>query len=748
VGLGIGASFQVSAQTSGQTGAGVLPVAANDSLAEVVVTARKQTESIVDVPTSITAIGPEAIKEFDIQSFADYGTKIPNLNFTYGQGGLTVTNSMTIAIRGISGVNTTGFYIDDTPVPDTINPRVIDIERIESLKGPQGTLYGAASMGGNVRLITKKPDVDSSDGDFTIQGGGTSGAGSPDYGGSAIGNFVAIPGTLGIRVMGFYQHDGGFLTNTFPSPSGSGTDSSGDQGAIRTYGGSVSARWKISDNFDATLRFLDQESNYFGLREAFAPLPEFLPVYNLPRTVDYPEGATNKFSLASLDLEYRADAFTLTSATSFFYNASNETENGTEGTVETIDRFYGVELSLDTPLPYSATGYTNQFTEEARISGKFTDWLSGIAGLYYNQQWGSNGIPTVIVPGLAANALYPTDLLYDGVTWAKQRQEAAFGELYYKFLRGFTLTLGGRLYYLKESFVNQANGFFNGGLTNSGEQDSSQTGFSPKVALSYATSEHSNLYASYSSGFRPGGPQIPPPPFCAAGGIPLGNLSSYQSDKVDTSEVGFKSDLFQQRAFFSIAVFQTSWKNMQQAVILPCGYGITENTGESRIRGGELEFNGEVVRDLQVRAGLGLLNAVITEKGAGSLQDGERIFQVPKVNGTLGLVYSFPRAWNGRPFVSADYSYIGNRISANNTGPMPLQEPGYALVNMNLGIDFGKSEVSLYAKNLINAKPNAGDIQQIAFPQSLPGPNGTSVPYLEVAVLPPFSFGLQYKYHF
>lgn len=740
------------AGTAQEAGAQTAPASAttestSDTLQQVVVTAQLVSQSIVNVPMSVTALTPTDLKNFDIQSFYDYATKVPNMNFAFGQGGLTVTQSMTIAIRGISGVNTSGFYIDDTPVPDTINPRVIDVERIEVLKGPQGTLYGAASMGGNVRLITVKPDVDGSYGSYTLQGGGMSGAGSPDYGGSGVANLVAVPGKVAVLVEGYYQHDPGFLTNTFPSPSGTGEESSGNQGGVDTYGGSVSTRWKISDSFDATLRWLGQASLYRGLQEAYAPLPEFLPVYILPRTVDSPESAYNKFSLTSLDLKYHWDSVSLTSSTSYFYNGADEFENGTEGTVETIQEFYGVTLNDRLPMPYNSPYHLNQFVEEDRVAATLGSAWSLVGGLYYMRQWGSQGIHQVYVPGLEASGLYSSDLLYNGNTWQRQNQAAAFGQVYYQFLKRFKLTLGGRLYRLQQSFEEVANGFFNGGPSDSGELSSSQSGFSPKVALSFDTSRSSNVYASYSTGFRPGGAQVPPPPFCASGEPPGVNFSQYQSDKVDTSEVGFK-DGVPGRGYLSFALFQTIWNNMQQTVVLPCSYPYTANTGQARIRGGELEFNGRPVDHLQVRAGIGLLNAVITERGDGSLTVGERIFQVPKVNGTLGLVYSFPNIGRGSPYLSVDYSYVGNRISQNNTGPVPLQEPGYGILNSELGVDIGSWEVNLYMKNITNAKPNLGDIEQIDFPQSLPGPNGTRVPYLEVAVMPPFQMGIQLTHNF
>src|SRR5258708_2152418 len=128
-----------------------------DQLAEIVVTAQKRAESLQTVPVSITTFGTQELKDRAVESFMDYATSVPNLGF--GASGDGAANSRTISIRGVSGDNTTGFYLDETPLPDSLDPRIVDINHIEVLRGPQGTLYGARSMGGTVRLLTNQPDT-------------------------------------------------------------------------------------------------------------------------------------------------------------------------------------------------------------------------------------------------------------------------------------------------------------------------------------------------------------------------------------------------------------------------------------------------------------------------------------------------------------------------------------------------------------------------------------------------------------
>src|ERR1700733_7761936 len=186
-------------------------------LETVVVSARKREESLAEVPTSITAFTAETLKDYNIQSFTDYATKTPNMSFSYGGGPTGFADARTVAIRGITGQNlfgtagATGFYIDDTPVPGSIDPRVVDLDNIEVLKGPQGPLFGESSLGGNVRLITRQPNLTESGLGYMAQAGATSGGGSVDGGANAIANIVIVPSSVALRVVLFGNHDAGYL---------------------------------------------------------------------------------------------------------------------------------------------------------------------------------------------------------------------------------------------------------------------------------------------------------------------------------------------------------------------------------------------------------------------------------------------------------------------------------------------------------------------------------------------------------
>src|ERR1700691_4054199 len=320
-----------------------------------IVSARKRDESIAEVPTSITAFTAATLKDYNVQSFADYATKTPDMSFSYGGGPTGIADARTVAIRGITGQNlfgtagATGFYIDDTPVPGSVDPRVLDIDNIEVLKGPQGTLFGESSLGGNVRLITKKPNLEKDEFSFTTQAGLTSGGGSADGGASIIGNLVAVPDKLAFRTVLFFNHDAGYLTRTFPDPTSPAVadpnfaaprTSVGNQGAQSTFGGSLAALLRVTENFDATLRVMFQNTADHGFPATFAPLPAFTPDYTLNRAYDVQPHASDVWALPSLDLKYSGQGWSFVSSSSFFYRHTQDIEDSTYGTEQVLTGAY------------------------------------------------------------------------------------------------------------------------------------------------------------------------------------------------------------------------------------------------------------------------------------------------------------------------------------------------------------------------------------------------------------------------
>ncbi len=201
-------------------GQAILADAASDAdqIPEIVVTAQKRSENLQNVPVSITTFGTEELKDRAVESFMDYATSVPNLGF--GASGDGAANSRTISIRGVSGDNTTGFYLDETPLPDSLDPRIVDIDHIEVLRGPQGTLYGARSMGGTVRLLTNQPDPNNFYAAVHTGISSTEHTNAPNYVADAVVNLPLIQDTLGMRMVGFFDREAGYFKRQFPTVPG------------------------------------------------------------------------------------------------------------------------------------------------------------------------------------------------------------------------------------------------------------------------------------------------------------------------------------------------------------------------------------------------------------------------------------------------------------------------------------------------------------------------------------------------
>ena len=753
---------------------------ANPGMETVIVSARKREESIAQVPTSITAFTAETLRDFNVQSFADYATKTPNLSFTYGQGPTGFADARTIAIRGVTGQNlfgtagATGFYIDDTPVPGSIDPRVVDLASIEVLKGPQGTLFGESSLGGNVRLITRRPDLSGSGYGFSLNAGITSGGGSADGGGNIVGNIVLVPGTAALRLVGFINHDAGYLTRTYPlDPIGSGGGgdpflsvpraSSGDQGANSSGGGSAALLWRATDSLDITLRVMFQDSKIHGFPTAFAPLPNFtVSSYIVDRAFDVQPYATDTWTLPTLDFKYSGSGWSLVWANSYFYRHTHDVEDSSYGTQQVLNGpVYNVTGLA--PQPYLWVGDRNhdQVSSEARLSFDPIHNISGTFGLYYSNTHTRFTIPATYANGLSApgttscsfgppctvtSPAWPNDEIWTQTNPGTEEDKSIFGEVYWKFLDKWTLTLGGRQYWLNQSTDYTADGFLNGGPSPSSPQSNSQSGFNPKFALQLQATEATMVYASASKGFRAGGAQANFPG-CSSN-IPVEDVTHIKSDTLWTYELGTKVQT--SNVLVSAAAYDIEWSDLQQQAALPCGFYLQVNGNKARIRGGEIEANGRLTQELQFRAGIGIAKSDITDPGNLALvgqngnpgiQPGTRISGVPDFTAFVGAVYTHSLSSDTEGFTTADYSYTGNSTSllVGGAGNVATR-PGYGLVNLRFGVDRGQNELSLNFRNLFNVKPNLGDIGYIGYAQFSQA--GTLIP--QVATLQPLTVTLQY----
>ncbi len=739
------------------------------ALRTVIVTADGQREPVAKVPESISVFSGRTLTALDIHSFNGYASKIPNLSFVYGAGSTGISNARTVAIRGITGQNlfgtsgATGFYLDSTPLPESVNPRIVDVKRIEILKGPQGTLFGESSLGGTVRIITREPNLSRTELGYSGEVGFSVGGGSADGGASLIGNLALMPGRLALRLVLFADHQAGYLTRTYPAAPGPANLNPflnvprkrvGDQGAKSRYGGSLTARVHLSHALGLRLRLLAQGTHDKGFAATFAPLPTFKPLDTLNRAFNIQPGATDAWVLPSLEIHYRRGRLRLVSATSYFYRHNRDIEDSTYGTEQILSSYYGVTSLPAQPFLWDQEHYENQFTQELRLSFKAIAGISGTVGVFYARTRSVLSIPSTYAQGLVAATVdntvvgpWPNDLLWRDYNPAMQRDAALFGQLYIPLAPRLTATLGARQYWLHQTSDFTANGFNNFGLTPSDPQSSRQSGIDPKAALSYQLDPRTMIYASASKGFRAGAAQTYLP-FCALPSLPVNDITHLKLDTLWSYEIGGKTQLANSGLLLSAAAFHIDWNNLQQQVALPCEAIFDINGHRAEINGGELELDGHLIPSLALRAGIGYESTDVTAPGALAIvgvRRGSRILGTPEWTGTVAGTYTRAIGPGLDGYLEADASYTGSSRALLNGGNGTFAvRRSYVLVDLRIGVRRGATDLSVNIRNATNARPNLGDIGYIGYAQY--DANGTVIP--QVATLPPLTVLLQYRHNF
>jgi iron complex outermembrane recepter protein len=741
-----------------------------EGLEEIVVTAQKRSETEQSVPMSMTTFGGAALEQKAINTFFDYGTKVPNLAFAPTGDG--VGTSRTVSIRGISGDNVTGFYIDDTPLPDSLDPRVLDIDHIEVLRGPQGTLYGARSMGGTVRIITKEPDLTQFSG--TVHGGvsTTDRTNQPNYTGDAIVNIPIVPDRVAVRLSGFYDEQAGYFNRSYctdPAAAGitcfplssTGRTTVRNVGAIDSYGGSASVTVKASESVTVTPRIMIQRANYNGF-----PLADFNSMpgngigfpapsgpYTLPtplRSTDFsqgrffnvPEGGSDRWNLYSITAHWTMGVGEFVSSTAYFDRRVDENEDQSEFVWAAI-----TSGACANPAPYCnppAPGPIEEikayqrFVEEVRFVSNLPGPVQFVIGGFYSDFHGrvpfASLYPPSEVPNLDNELGGPNNPDFPNLIFAQDfhteiKEPAVFGEVSYEVNSALKVTGGLRWYQVKTTSFGFEEGLAVGGgppLVSPAATDK-ESGVNPKVEVDYHLTPDQMVYALAAKGFRPGGvvPIVPPgtagtPNDCVAAlnqvnpNLTLANTRSFKSDSLWNYELGAKTAWVDHRVTLNAAAFDIRWKDIQQQILLPCGFQFISNAGAAESKGGELELRGRATDRLEASLGLGYQDAKITEKGASPQPVGSPVFQVPNWTGNASLSYTAP-VTNGWNLVSGlDYSYIGSSFSGNNSPSSPRKRPAYRLLDARFALTNGPIEFALVGKNLTNEVANLGDNRSIA----------------------------------
>ena len=742
--------------------------AASSELEEITVTAEKRSESQQNVPLSMTTFSSAVLQQKAINDFFDYATKVPNLAFAPTGDG--VSTARTVSIRGISGDNVTGFYIDDTPLPDSIDPRVLDIDHIEVLRGPQGTLYGARSMGGVVRIITKEPNLNDFSAD--VHGGlsSTHRTNQPNYTGDGVLNIPLIPDHVALRLSGFYDTQAGYFHRSFCSDPAAamaltctplattGISTVNDVGELNTYGGAASLTVKLNDALTITPRVLLQKASYNGFPMAdynslpsngigypvpAPPLPVTLPTPLTPsgftqaRWFNIREGGYDAWGLYSFTLHWKTGIGELVSSTAYFSRTVWETEDESEFVYATITSTApGGEPQ---PGPISEEKSYQRFVQEVRFASDLPGPVQFVAGGFYSDFHGrlpfAAYYPPATVPNLDNTLGGQNNPDYANLIFAQDfhtdiREPAAFGEVSYQPIQPLKLTAGLRWYQVKISSSGYEEGLATGGgpAIVSPPVTTTESGVNPKFEADYHLTPDQMVYVNAAKGFRPGGlvPIVPPGQVgtqqdCVAAlhqadpTLTIADTRSFKSDSLWSYELGTKTAWFDHRLTFDAAAFYIKWNNIQQEIFLNCGFQFIANAGGAESKGGEVEIHARPTEPLEISAGVGYQNAKITEASASSPQPvGSPIYQVPDWTGNASASYTMPMGASWKLVSSADYSYVGRSFSGNNDPSNPRERGAYRLFDARFAFQHGTFEMAFVGKNLADEVANLGDNRSIA----------------------------------
>jgi outer membrane receptor protein involved in Fe transport len=750
-------------------------------LEEITVTAQKRETTVDKTPISITAVSGKDLEDRGITQFSDLAGETPGVSMKTNGPGQTE-----FEMRGMSssGGNspTVGFYLDDVPLTApaaaqngkvVIDPTLYDLNRVEVLRGPQGTLYGSSSMGGTIRLVTNQPNLTDYQGSAQVILSGTDGGGF-NHGENAMVNLPLIDGVLAVRIVGSYSSTSGWIdrivVGDFP-PSTNGGATRGDvlaspvladykgSNAETMQGGRVAVTWKPTDRLTITPSVFWQLINQDGPSD-YDNVPGTLAHY---QPFDIAEPYSDTVTIDALNVNYRFDGFDLTSATSYWHRQSTMIQDNSENTpsspggfgiTTTSASYYGPDGTG--PIYALEVDPSDQYSEELRVAS--TDegpwkWVGGGYFSRFESSWRLNEN----LPNPASFGSSTTDMFgLDQPTVIKQ--DAVFGNVTYSVTDQLHVT-GGLRYYHYDSQLDMVFAGYGSptGNATAVTQHVVQTnsGVNPAANIAYDIDQNTMVYVSAAKGFRPGGGNQPLPtsgpspiaPSMKAALIALGYANgiapaSYGPDSVWSYEIGEKAKFLDNRLRVNSSVYYEDWRNIQLEQ-LPDGYPLFDNVNTAHIYGGELEVQAVVIPSLVFSTSAGYTHARLAETEHGFLA-GQRLSDVPEVTGTASLDYRVPLN-SGYEFISRlDDAYVGSRVGVGsafgsvNETVAPL--PAYNLANFRAGIKASLGwSATFFINNLADKHAYLENVAELGLPNAA---------YNRVATNQPRTIGVDLDYRY
>jgi len=746
--------------------AGNAPAENNAGLEEIVVTAEKRESTVQATPIAMTALSAGDLAEQNVGSIQDLVGAIPGISLRTAGPGQTEYEMRGLGSAGGS-VATVGFYIDETPLSASavaLNGRTVidadlfDLNRTEILRGPQGTLYGAGSMGGTIKLVTNPPKLNSFEGEAAVDASQTTG-GSTNGRGSLMLN-LPIGDIAALRVVTTGKYISGWIdrkvieAGKFPFPTNFGNcgvyycnrGDVEDAPVAEDHKNSnlerfVSSRAALlvqpAENLSITGNFMYQRIDADGYNNYQSP-PGCCAIY---QPFDIKEPYYDSFHMFSLKVSYDMSFANLTSASSYWKRDVYQSTDSTEA----LQNIFNYTAFV--PNIYSENDLTTQVAQELRLTSRGEGDFQWVGGLYFsdlhsgyitrNQTVGFVTTPVCSLPGLGGDPalgghcapgstfLYsppvtgpnPQGIMFNDNNPNVLKQEAIFGEASYKLTPTLKVTAGMRFY--KFDISNQANqrglGTASGDATPTiSGASGSNTSLLPKVNVSYEPTSDLTVYSTLSKGSRPGGVNLPIPltPFsqgafyyCGPGTGPsylTAQPAYYSPDDLWSVELGEKAKLNDRRFTINADVFYVKWHNIQQLIVLSCGYPYNTDVGQAKAYGPELEMAAKLTDSITAEmSGAYTQSYIYDAKTTPGLPvtDGTRVTNIPKYTGDVAVSYE--------SMLLQDYKFTF-RVAESYVGPVQdtayyRQTLGsYGLMDTRMGLGKNVWTASLFGTNLTN----------------------------------------------
>lgn len=696
-------------------------------LEEIIVTARKRTERLQDVPISIAVVSADEIDRRGLVGAEDYLRDIPGLNhLPSGYGESIVIRGLTTGTtqQNFWDGSTVATYFGETPTTTsagtgaggTIDVKLLDVERVEVLRGPQGTAFGNASMGGAVRTIPVAPKLDRFEGKVGAGYSVTSGTGGDNYTVQAVGNLPLIKDKLAIRATAYQYEESGFYRNRAGSdsafqaaevtPYGAEAFATDEEevGAYYAAGGRIAALFQASDDLRFTLSYLLQKTETDSFPVANSGTYEQTLLQVAPaHVVRGQEGGIfdTDIDIANAMMEYNLGWANLLAT--YSYTKSGSIQSAAFGTI-----------GLGWPESYLADSDHREHVGEIRLATQFDGAWNFLAGLYAEDLkdeyladyiWHGDPATNFLAPGVEFMGVYPDR--------RNLEQKAAFGEVSWELLQGLTLTGGVRVYEYDRTFQVDAVGppWGDDGLHI--REDTTDSGENFRASLSYKLDD-ALLYATWAQGFRLGPLQTGVPSgVCDLDGdgivdgttsITVESTRIVNDDSVDSYELGGKFALLDRRLTIDAAVFRTEWSQIPVTVTGGsggCPRGWLANVGDAQVEGVEFQANYQITEPFSVNFGGSWIDARLTKDVAAlGVSKGDSLPSSPEFNANLSAQYEFGIG-GYKAFVRADSIYVGSFYGNLQESPITKSD-GYVKLDASARVEIGNLNVDLFVRNLTN----------------------------------------------